>query len=310
MGKPSIEVIDLTGHGSTTVVITPPNKTYMVEVTGVAVTFAIADNIGITVGSESTGHQEATINAASDLVRDRVGLGRLSTGTATSVDFTTEVWGLLQVMPTVWTSNNLTVSNSAPGTIIGLQSNPIAQSTFTIVAVNGNNITGGTLYITYHKRNKIEVDPHDFAATPLAQKDYTSIGGFNTFLMVSADLEFDGSNAARLRVSTDGVSFDSGASDYREGHWNAGTQAEGEVNGIQPGSGTANANYPFIALLAGLKAAFPTTLFNGSQQRITNDVPAMTTRYRDNEIKHTALRLDGTSGDDMDAGTVYLMKVK
>lgn len=312
MAKPSIEVFDMSVELTDSLVITPPDDTYMIEVSGLAIGLSGADRLRLQIASEATGHSTYLLTADLDRVFDHTDESLIMIDTSTSIGFTLLVRGLKQAVPTVWQVNTLTLSTSTPNVASGLQDTASAFSTFRIFTEGGETMTSGNIYVTYHKRKNISIESHDFAASPLTSKKWTGLQTFDDLYFVSADLAFDVADLVRFRVSADGSVYDSGASDYRTAsvssfgqHGDSRTHMFANITA----SRTASA---FCGIIAGFKARMPSTIIVGADAVVQGEAiePRFVTGYRNALQKDKAVEIYGESGNTMDTGTVYLVKIK
>jgi len=175
------------------------------------------------------------------------------------------------------------------------------------IDAGGKTINAGDIYVQLYERSNVVV-VQDFTADPLTDWELPNLKKkFDNAIVLSAhDLTLSASEAMSSRISTDGVSFDSGASDYLNGFAFDTNDNAALINHapLEQSSGTAQG---LCSLILGLTAECR-TLWQTNDMRVVVNNAALSMTNRETRQVEKALQISADGGETIDGGTGYAVK--
>lgn len=307
MAKPVIEIIDCASDNQNSYTITPPADTWMTKIGVLGVGHSGADLIYMEFDSVSTGYIRSFHATNADAVDTSRPLITSFTGTVHSGH--TTLIGLNLVCPTYYYNRHIDIGDITEAVDGGWLTNVTAHTTFRLFTNGGAVMNVGFFYITHYIRKKREViETVDFSASPASSHDF-DVKKNNSLVLLCPDLTIASADEPRLRVSTDGIIFDSGASDYEVGSANQGGQSA-ETRDVLYATRASQTGNSFFAHIENFWTIGPTSLINAAIMETSFAAPAHSTGLRLAGEKNTHLRLFTIGGANFNGGTAYLIGAK
>jgi len=307
MARPEFEVYDFAVDGATSkVTFTPPEGTWMVElivrgVTSVGSTTVVASVGDITTASYPRAYHTTTADDTD--VPTIMGMGtRLGTSEHAGTCY---IYGLQLAAPTVFLAKPMDVPSGSKQVNHGMQSAATAHTTVEVRTNDASNMTVGKCWAIYHKRaTAVNVS---LAMTGNNAEEFIALNGANSLIVVSPDLVISAVQEIRLHVSDDeGVSWDTGASDYHRGSQNRATTDAGGAVAYMFASEYASTTQGFFAVMENLQVASRSCLVLGGTISAPATNPRHSGGFRQNNLLHDGVRLIGNAGALLNSGTVYV----
>ncbi len=308
MAKPSIEVFDFTASPVTNIVITPPAKTWMVEVIAFGVGFSGSDFMLMTFGGITTStYIRQHHSVASDDVFTSAAIQFASFTGTSGMAAHALIYGLQLEVPTVFLMRPIEVGDTAMSIEGGFQTGVTAHTTIEVKTDGGATMNAGHIYVIYHKRKADLIETVDLGASPATSHEFTGLTVHNSLVMVSTDLGFASGTQTEIHLSKDnGSTWDSGANDYQRGRLNRLSDVQGvAVRLLLPLGGTLTTG-AFFAVIENMRVAAPTSLIEGASVATAESAPFHSSAFRTNTDTHNALRFQTVPSISMNAGKIFL----
>jgi hypothetical protein len=179
-----------------------------------------------------------------------------------------------------------------------------------VISVNGGGtINAGTVYVQSYKRTNV-VEPYDFTASPVTEWDLTGLKkkSDSAIVLSAYDLTMSVSDPIVAEVSTDGVTFDTGATDYLLSYFHKSADAAVQTSSMQIGQ-TGGTSMGMCSLILGVPLLTRSAaISNDIRVQTDNAILNMTTR----EARQTekTLRVKSGTGATINGGTGYAVRYK
>lgn len=311
MAKPSIETHDFAASPTTSKSFTIPSNTWMIDIVGRGLGFASSHSIDARFGSVSTSSYLRSYHTG--LADDVDKLTRISVGAASTSagsGFGLRIYAPELVAPTPWFHEAVNTGTTSVNISAGIQNDVTAFSDFEIFSFSGGTINAGDVWVTYHKRTNEIIESVDFGAAAASSHDFTGVTNRNSLVLVSKGLAgASSSGTPRVSVSTDGVSFDQGATDYKHNEMNVNNNVGGDSAYLHS-VGFDSLTNDFLCIMENGRAAGPTSLIHGISADDADTGPRHQNAYRNSTDKHSGYRVEKSDATDFDAGVLWLLGAK
>lgn len=184
----------------------------------------------------------------------------------------------------------------------------LSYSQLYIDSNTGATLNSGTIYVQLYKRSNVVVK-NDFGTTPLADWDITGLkkNSDGAIVFSAFDLTTSDTETISGRVSPDGVSFDSGASDYRLGFVSQ-SQNNATLSVAATVAQTGGAAQGLCSLFLGVPVKCR-TLWMSYDNRVMATDALLSMGNRETRQTEKTLRIRVSAGT-INGGTGYAVKYK
>lgn len=306
-----LEIRDFSSNPGTSWVVTVPNGHTIASITAVGVGLSISGQLRARPSISGTPTSAAARAFVGDTTTSQVvsvatiGLALSGAGTA-GLYGTMQMYNLNTLAPVTCFMEHFSTSY---GHWSGIYKTVTSFSEIIINANGGGTLNAGTIYVQFYKRSN-EVISQDFSVSPVVNWDITNLKrkSSSAIVLSSYDLVLSATKFIQTRVSTDGVTFDAGGSDYRRGRVKdvEDTADLATLAYLSPSSGGTDQG--LCALITGAPVKCR-TLFHSTDIRVMSSGANITMSNREQRQTEKAIRIlvgDGTTS--FDGGTGYAVK--
>jgi len=310
MAKPEIDTHDFSATPTASKSFTIPNNTWMIDIVGRGIGISSSSTIDLRLGGISTTTYQRHYQTKSGDDADILNRMSVSEVVGTSgFGFGLRIYAPGLVAPTPFVGEACTIGAAQVQVNAGVQSDATAHTTFSVFSIGGGTLNAGDVWVTYHKRKHDIVETVDFGAAAASSHDFTGINNRSSLVFCSADLGSASSGVPQLSVSTDGVSFDQGATDYKHNRMNIAVNSSGDAGFLHSVNFTSTSN-AFLSVVENSRVSAPTSLIWGASIPNADTGPQHHCAYRNSTDKHTAYRVEHSGAANFNSGTLYLLGAK
>lgn len=312
MAQPQVQIIDCTSDPQTSYSRTIPDDAWLTQIVMDGVGLSGADVPLMNLDSVITGYRRAfhvaNVGSADDVTTEtRVLISSLS-GTVHSSH--TTLIGALLVAPTYYHACYIDVGDTSVQRDTGMQLAATAHSFIKIGTLGGVvTFNSGFIYLVHYIRAHEIIESVDFSAVTENSHDF-AVGNHSSLCLLAPGLLFGVADEPQTRVSTDGITFDSGATDYETGFLNSSAQAALNDDNFYKTSRSATTQDFAIHMEGFNLTGAVSCVVNGASLADANTGPFQTTSIRTAAQKNTHLRLFSLGANNFTGGTAFLIGAK
>jgi len=308
MAKPIIEVKDCSADSQISYTFNIPEDTWMTKIGILGVGHSGSETLRLELGSENTNYIRAFHTNLADAVDVLTYMSLTSfSGTIHSGHYTVIGAGL--VCPTYYSNRFIDIGDTTVHVEQGYQSTVAAHTTLRIFTSAGATMNTGTIYLTHFIRNSMEViETVDFGASPANFHDF-DVNKNNSLVLMMPGLTTAVADLVTLQVSTDGITFDDGASDYEVATANAGATTQATTDNMFKHD-INKTSLEIVAHMENFSLVAPTVVINSTVIHTSFANPRHSTGFRNSVEKNTHLRMKSVSANNFNGGIAYLIGAK
>ena len=306
----TVQSHDFSATPKTSHVFDIPAGHRVVTLSGVGLTLASTATLRLRVGTGdvfeagASGYRVSNMDASFGATANQTFFSTGDIG-RTDQEFWAELWGFNTLVPVCQLATSLQTSVAGPPCFAGITTavTPVSFDQIEVSNSGGVSINAGTIYcVSYLATADIEVV--DFASGAAATHDFTDLETYPQTIVCANNLTLSASAGIFSRVSTDGITFDAGATDYRHHGLAHSFDTVENRNSMEPGASGATSK-GFVSLHAGWGKDTNLHLVDGFSIR-GGGTPAFNTgAVRRTSQINTALRIFNNGAGDFTAGKLY-----